>query len=217
MSTITYPLPQPQPVKVVAKIISYLFHPLFIPVYVIAYLIFLHPYAFAGLHEKQKVMKLVSLFILTVFFPSLTVFLLWRLKFADSIMLRTQKERIIPYVSTIIYFFWAWYVSKHQTENPPILVFFLLGIFLSASAALMANSFFKISMHAIGVSGAMTFMILLGLNSYEPMGLQITIATLVAGLVCSARLAVSDHDPMEIIWGFFIGALCQVVACAIVL
>ena len=162
-------------------------------------------------------MKLISFFVITVFFPALTVFLLWRLKFADSIFLRTQKERIIPYVATITYFFWAWYVSKNQPENPPALIFFCLGLFLCSSVALMANNYFKISMHGLGVGGSMAFFILLALKTAEPMGLPVAMATAVAGLVCTARLLISDHHPNEIYWGFAMGVLSQYVAWLIVM
>src|SRR4051812_42875345 len=90
-----YPLQQPQILKLVGSFFSYLFHPLFISVYVAAYLIYLHPYEFAAYDQRQKFLRLVSVFLITAFFPAITVFLLWRLKFADSIFLRTQKERII--------------------------------------------------------------------------------------------------------------------------
>jgi hypothetical protein len=211
-----FPLQQSKPLRVSGKVLSYIFHPLFIPIYVIAYLVYIHPYAFSSLQEKQKMMKLISFFVITVFFPAFTVFLLWRLKFADSIFLRTQKERIIPYVATITYFFWAWYVSKNQAENPSALVFFCLGLFLCSSVALMANNYFKISMHGLGVGGAMAFFILLAWITTEPMGLPVSIAVTIAGLVCTSRLLVSDHHPAEVYWGFFVGALSQFVAWWIV-
>jgi hypothetical protein len=161
-------------------------------------------------------MKLISFFVITVFFPAFTVFLLWRLKFADSIFLRTQKERIIPYVATITYFFWAWYVSKNQLENPPALIFFCLGLFLCSSVALMANNYFKISMHGLGVGGGMAFFILLAWVTTEPMGLPVAVATAIAGLVCTSRLLISDHHPAEVYWGFFVGVISQYVAWWIV-
>lgn len=212
----TFPLPQPKPLKILGKIVSYIFHPLFIPLYVIAYLVYIDPYAFSILQEKQKGMKMISFFVITVFFPALTVFLLWRLKFVDSIFLRTQKERIIPYVASITYFFWAWYVSKNQPENPSALIFFCLGLFICASAALMANNYFKVSMHAMGVGGAMAFFILYAFVSSEPMGLAVAISTTIAGLVCTSRFLVSDHQPPEIYWGLLIGVLSQFIAWLIV-
>jgi hypothetical protein len=216
-TTINYPLPQPTALKVAAKVLSYIFHPLFIPTYVSAYLIFSYPYSFSSFAENQKMMKLLSLFIITAGFPAITVFLLWRLQFAQSIFLRTQKERIIPYVASTIYFFWAWYVSRNQPSNPPTLVFFLLGLFLSTSAALMANNYFKISMHALGIGGGVAFMVLLGISGTAQIGLPISIATLIGGLVCTARFIISDHFPGDIYSGLFLGALCQVVAWWVVM
>ncbi len=211
-NAITYPLPQPKVLRIISKIISYVFHPLFIPVYVTAYLIYVHPYLFAAYDDKQKFLRLLSVFVITVFFPAITVFLLWRLKFAETIYLNTQKERIIPFVASIIYFFWAFWVARNLEGTPSPMVFFFLGVFLSASAALMANNYFKISLHGLGVGGAVAFMILLGTLTPEPMGIVISITTIIAGLVCTARLIVSDHHPMEVYSGVIIAVLTQFIA-----
>lgn len=208
-----YPLAQPKILRVLGSFFSYLFHPLFISVYVAAYLIYFYPYAFSRYDHKQKLLTLTFVFSITTFFPALTVFLLWRLKFASSIYLRTQKERIIPYVASITYFFWAFYVCRNMPGGPQIMTFFFLGTFLAASAALMANNYFKISMHAIGVGGAATFLILLGIVSGEPISVAIAVATIITGIVCTSRLLVSDHHPYEIYWGLVLGALSQLVAC----
>ena len=207
-----FPLPQPAILKVLGRFFSYLFHPLFISVYVAAYLIYLHPYEFAVYDHKQKLLRLVSVILITTFFPAITVFLLWRLKFIDSIYLRTQKERIVPYVASITYFFWAFFVSRNMPGSPVIMTFFFLGTFLAASAALMANNYFKISMHAVAVGGAGTFMVLLGVVTGEVMGVPIAISTLIAGVVCTSRLLVSDHHPYEIYWGLMVGILSQMIA-----
>lgn len=214
---VSYPLPQPLYLRVIAAFISYLFHPLFIAVYVSAYMIFLHPYSFAVFDEKQKMIRLFSIFFITCFLPAFTVFLLWRLKFAESIMLRTQKERIIPYVASIIFFFWAFYVSKNLPGTPATMASFFLGIFLSTSVALIANNFFKISLHALAVGGAATFMIILGVVSGAATGLPIAIAVIIAGLVCTSRLIVSDHYPFDIYTGLIIGLLFQLIAAYIML
>lgn len=207
-----YPLPQPKLLKAAGSFLSYVFHPLFISAYIAAYLIYLHPYEFAVYDHRQKALRLISVILITTFFPAITVLLLWRLKFVNSIYLRTQKERIIPYVASITYFFWAFYVSRNMPGSPQVMTFFFLGTFLAASAALMANNYFKISMHAIGVGGAAAFMVLLGLGTGETMGVPIAIATLIAGVVCTARLLVSDHHPYEVYWGLILGVLSQMVA-----
>jgi hypothetical protein len=81
----------------------------------------------------------------------------------------------------------------------------------------MANNYFKISMHAIGVGGGLAFMILLGIISTVPIGLPISIATIITGAVLTARFIVSDHQPGDIYSGLFIGALCQTVAFWVVM
>lgn len=208
-----FPISQPRILKVFASLLSYVFHPLFISAYVAAYLIYLHPYSFAVFDAQQKFLRLLSVFVITAFFPAFTVFLLWRLQFAQSVYLKTQKERIIPYVASVIYFFWAFYITRNLEGTPVIMASFFLGTFLCASAALMANNYFKISMHALAVGGAVAFMVILGVTSGQPMGVPIAIATLITGMVCTSRLLISDHHPFEIYAGLIIGALSQLVAC----
>ncbi len=92
-----------------------------------------------------------------------------------------------------------------------------LGVFLASSAALIANNYFKISLHGLGVGGAVAFMVLLGTITPEPMGMAITITTLIAGMVCTSRLVVSDHHPMEVYSGVIIAALSQFIAFRIIM
>src|SRR5258706_2685966 len=93
---------QPQVLKVIAKIISYLLHPLFIPTYVFLWLTWRFPESFSGITLTGLIFKKISVFLNASFFPAFSVFLLWRLKFIESIYLRTQKDRIIPYIITMI-------------------------------------------------------------------------------------------------------------------
>src|SRR5690349_9323551 len=88
---------QPLYLRVIAKIISYIFHPLFIPTYIFLWLALRFPYEFAGITPTGLMLRKISVFWITAFFPAFSVFLLWRLKFIDSIFLKTKKERIIPY------------------------------------------------------------------------------------------------------------------------
>jgi hypothetical protein len=76
------------------------------------------PFEFVGITEWQLNMRLFSVAWLTAFFPAFAVFLLWRLKLSDSIFLRTQKERIIPYVITMFFYWWMYYLSRNFTDQP---------------------------------------------------------------------------------------------------
>lgn len=194
-----------------AHIISILFHPLFIPTYLAAFLIYVHPYAYAGMDEKGKLFSLLTVFNNTCFIPGFFVFVLWRLKFIQSVFLRTQKDRIIPYIAAMIFYFWVWYVYKNKSEAPPAFIWMLLSTFLSSIVALMANIYCKISMHAIAIGNVLVFFILLSISGDASLE-YLMLAVLVSGLVLSARLLVSDHTSFEVYLGFFLGALCHYLA-----
>ena len=203
------------PTKLAAHFFSWIFHPLFISLFVTFFLTYIHPYVFVTLSEKAKVFNIISIFVNTVLFPALAVFLMWRLKFIQSIYLRTQKERIIPYAAAMIFYFWTWYVSKSLQDKHELFTGFLFGSFLTVIAAWMANIYFKISMHALAIGGMAFFILWVSFSGDGTSGLYPTIALLIAGIVCTSRMIVSDHRPVEIYLGFFIGILCQAIAIII--
>lgn len=208
---------QPIITRAFAYVFSFVFHPLFIPVMAAWYLAFLQPGYFTGMPSHEKWMVVLRVGFNTIFYPALTVLLLKGLGFIKSIFLKTQRERIIPYIATNIFYFWMYLVFRNQEEVPFILTSFIFGIFLASSIALLANIYFKISMHALGVgalSGLMLLIIFSGL-SYA-IFLPAVIVFILTGLVGTSRLIVSDHRPFDIYSGIFFGALCQVIAYAFV-
>jgi hypothetical protein len=206
----------PAAIRFFAHLVSYLFHPLFIPLYAAWFLAFIHPGCFAGFSEKQKIWILVRIAYTMVFFPIVTVLLLKLLGFNSSIYLKTQKERIIPYIACGIFFFWAYLVFKNQPEIPVTLTAFTFGVFLSSSVALLANIRMKISMHAIGMGGLLGLFLIIMFQSSMLMTVPLCIVFLLMGIVCTSRMVVSDHTPKEIYLGLFLGLFCQFAAAFIV-
>lgn len=202
----------PAALKIFAKVISYVFHPLFIPTYVYFFLTQAFPYEFSGLMRNDAMFRTLVVFINTAFFPAVAIFLLWRLKFIESIFLRTQKERIAPYMIVMVFYWWLWYLSKNFTDQPFELRVFFLGTFLTTPIALVLNNFYKISMHAIGVGCAAGFMVILAFLKSADMGAAVAISLLIAGIVCTARFLVSDHTNRDIYSGLLLGIFCQLIA-----
>ena len=196
---------------------SYLFHPIFIPVYVVLFLVYVHPSAFAGFSDAQKKQTVLIVGLNLVFFPLISVLLLRAVGFIESIYLRTQKDRIIPYIASGIFFFWAYTVFKQQTQYPLILTSFILGIFLASSVALIANIYFKISMHAIGMGGWIGIFLLISNTQSMLMTWPISVVLLLTGLVCSGRLLISSHKPADIYAGLFVGLITQIAAAIFIL
>src|SRR6476469_6940556 len=199
-----------------AQIVSYIFHPLFVPTFIFIWTFERFPFEFSGITPHDLFFRLVGVFWTTAFFPAFAVFLLWRLKFIASIHLKTQKERIIPYVITMFFYWWMYYLSRNFTDQPISLKYFYLGIFVCSAIALTVNNFIKISMHAIGMGGAMMYVILTCLHYHTYLGTDIAIMFLLLGIVCTARFLVSNHTQQEIYSGLFAGIICQLLAYAFV-
>ena len=203
---------QPPVLRIGAKIISYVFHPLFLPTYVFFWLLLRFPYEFAGITPMALFARKITVFWMTAFFPAFAVFLLWRLKFIDSIYLKTQRERIAPYIISMIFYWWMWYLSRNFTDQPVVLKFYFFSIFIATTAGLMCNTFFKISMHAMGVGGLLVFAVFTAFYYKLYLGADLSIVMIIAGMVCTVRLILSEHSNFEIYAGLVVGIFCQLIA-----
>jgi hypothetical protein len=213
-STVSYP----GIVRFFAYLFSYLFHPLFVPLYVTYYLVFIDPWYFNGINDQGKLGILLEVASNMIFFPMVSVLLLKGVGFIDSIFLKTQRERILPYITSNIFFFWMYLVFRNQPEVSSILTAFVFSVFLSSSVALIANIYFKISMHAIGVGGLLGLVLIITLyNSFSPVALPFALSLLIAGIVCTSRMIVSNHSPGDIYLGLFCGIFCQFIGAWFVL
>lgn len=203
--------------KIFGYFFSVILHPVFLPVYVIAFLLYIHPDAFSGFSPDAKFKTLIITAVNLVFFPLLCVLLLRAVGFVSSILLHTRKDRIIPYIAVGIFYFWAYTVFRGQSQYPDLLVFFLLGIFLASSAGLLANIYFKISMHALGMGGVLGFFLVLFVTQSILMSWPLALSILLAGVVSTARLMVSTHQPRDLYMGLLLGIVSQFVAAIYIL
>jgi hypothetical protein len=198
--------------RVVAIVLSYIFHPLFIPVYIIWLLLNTQAYMFAQFSPAEKAIALVRFFIIYSFFPLVTVLLAKGLGFLKSVYLKTQKERIIPYIASNLYYFWMCYVLRHQPDFPKEAVYLSMAIFIASCAGLMANIYMKVSMHTMGMGILLGFTGMMAMGEANNYTIYFSISLLIAGMVSTARMIASDHTPKEIYTGLVIGVLSMVAA-----
>lgn len=207
---------QPKILRFFAHILSYIFHPLFIPAYVVAVLIWLQPFNNLTIGSFYKPRMLAMVILYTAFFPGIVVFLCWRLKFIKNMYLTERTDRIIPFVASMFFYFWIYYVSRNLDYFPVSFKQFLLGVFISSAAALFANMYTKISMHGIAMGGMVGFMFRqLFIDGYFPREIAL-LALIIAGAVCTARLILNAHKPIDIYAGFFVGILCQLITSVVI-
>lgn len=207
---------QPKWLSMLAQVVSYVLHPLFIPFMVVLFVLYRHPVNVLLTDEPIRLRIAAMSFINTVLYPGIFVFLIWRLKFIPSIYLESQRDRIIPLVSCIFFYFWAFYVSRNWEVIPQAVHQWLLGVFLTSSAAMFVNIFMKISLHTLAAGGALSFFIIqTAADPNWPLGALAPVA-LLAGLVGTSRLIRRAHEPSEIYAGYLAGGICQVAAFYIV-
>ena len=194
------------------SILNYVFHPIFIPFYF--FLIFVHllPLNFKELSPLALQLRIFSVFFNTIFFPLFAVFLLYKLKFIKTIYLKNQTERIIPIVINMFFYWWMFYLYRNFMEHNVFLKSFFLGIFFSTIIALIANNFYKISLHALGLGSFFMAIILMSIHFslFIPYYWIFTVG--ICFLICNYRMKTKQHSKYDIVTGFFYAMFCQFIA-----
>lgn len=198
--------------KGISHVLSVIFHPLFVPLYGTWIIIHTHSFLFASFYGKKLFSIYFSVFANMVLLTGVTVLLLKQLKFIQSIRMHTQKDRVIPYIATMTFYFWAFLVFKHQTAIPSILTAFVLGSFLAVVIAFISNLGLKISMHALGMGGLLGLMFCSFGDPYYNITLILLIIILLCGIVGTSRLILGEHTLREVYLGFMFGIMAQLIA-----
>jgi membrane-associated phospholipid phosphatase len=191
--------------KLFANIISTLFHPLLMVTYGM-----LLALSFTYLDIYPTTLKLYLLggvFLCTVLIPGILVILMLKSGIASDMELTDKRERVMPYLlfltSNMVCLF---YLVKMQLPYWILVMF--IGICAALFLALCINFLWKISIHALGVGGL--FGAVMGISRVQMMNpYWLFIAVLiVAGLVCTARIILGKHTPMQVCAGFLLGFIC---------
>lgn len=189
-----------------ANIVSWVFVPLLMPVYGILLIFSLSFLSYAPFHTKL-------IFTLIVFganfvVPMLLVLLLKKLGMIDDIGLNGRKERLIPYIITIVCL--AGTALFLYVKMAPVWVaMFYAGGALAGLINLLVNLRWKISAHAAGIAGlvAMLIQVIKEGPSADGMVWWIVGAILTAGILGSARIWLGRHTLMQVLAGTAVGFL----------
>lgn len=197
--------------RALAMFVSYVFHPLFMPVVLLLLLYKLAPIHFAGMPQGNAFQKgsffnlLVIVAVCTVLFPLLTILLMKALGFIKDIEMHDSKDRIMPLMGIMIFYFWAHHVVSNLPGTPLIVKILLLGSFWNIIAVFMINIFFKISMHAVAAGG--TLGLVLALMIVNPINMLpvFYLFLFLAAIIGTARLLLGAHRRGEVWFGYIVG------------
>jgi hypothetical protein len=155
--------------------------------------------------------KLFSLSLLTILLPILLYFLLKTLQKVNSVQLKSTQERIFPLVinSFIIFIVAQRIFPQNQFVE---LYFFFIGILLSTLTCLMlAILKFKASIHMIASGGIFFFFIAISIHYSININGAIALFSIVIGAITTSRLHLKAHTNIELIIGFFVGLIPQLL------
>lgn len=204
---------QPKALRALAHLVSYVFHPVLMPTIMTLVLYRLSAASFAGVEPKVFTLAyIIRIGVNSAMFPIISVLLLKAVGFIESIHLRTSKERIIPLIISIIFYWWTNQIFKHEAATPVIIRILLQGSYWAVLAIFLINIFFKISMHTVAAGGVVGLMIVLMILSPISMTVPLFVALFFAGIVGTARMILKAHYPAEIWLGYIVGIAAQVGA-----
>jgi len=212
----------------VANVISIIFHPLFIVSYVFVFLMQANPYLFGYHDDKSKGLVIISVVMLSVMFPLISIFMMRALGLISGLKMADKKERIGPLIATGLFYLWLYVNIRKNDIVPEAFSFFLLGTIIALFMGLFLNSFTKISLHTIGAGGFLAGVFLISYNFtfglFEVsfpwieklyllhVNLIVLAVIVIAGLVGSSRLYLKIHSEDEIYGGYLVGIIAQIIA-----
>ena len=194
--------------KLLLRLASYIFHPLWMPFAGSLFYFLMIPRFFP---EEIIKAKLMAIAIITVFIPVVFYFLLKNLGRAENVFLENVQERRWP----LFFFALLNVMVLHQIlnfYNYPGLYYYFSGILISTIIAYLFTWLrVKVSLHMMGISGLLMFVT--GFCLYFHLYFISTIAFLIiiTGLTASSRLYYKAHSASELILGFLIGLIPQIV------
>ena len=176
-----------------------------------AFLVNAYPPVSETVAPKQRFLWLGMVSYTTILFPVLTVILLWRLKFVDSIQLKGQKERYGPLMASMLFYFWVFWVFHKEFKAPLDIQLLLFAAFLSNVLVFMATIFYKISMHTAAWGTTIVLLTYWSVH-YAAAFPYLLLGLLLAGIVGSIRFYLKAHSTKQVYVGYIVGALAALLS-----
>ncbi|MEL6810149.1 MAG: hypothetical protein AAFP76_02315 [Bacteroidota bacterium] len=187
---------------------AYLLHPLLMPL-LGAFVYYVITPRFINSEIIQA--KLFAIAIITLFVPIVLFFLLKNIGWITTLELEDVKERKIPLMLQSVLLLLIIKMVFDPYDSPEMYFFFVGILFSSISALLLVMFKLKVSLHQMGIAGATMFVIALSVHFKINMLVWIGIFIIGNGWVASSRLHTQSHTYPELILGFFVGLIPQLL------
>lgn len=190
------------------KFISTILHPIVLPTLgVFLYFVFVSQ----SFEKRLQLIVLGLVFALTYVVPVLLLLFLRNFGFIKDFQVSTIKERRFPVIFMIflLYFLGNTIIQIPTIRNLGILFY---GTSLSLTCIYVLFSVkLKSSLHLVSMGNMIGFfLIMTNINSLSMLPI-IILLILLSGILASSRLYLKAHTPVELLIGFSLGIVCQII------
>jgi membrane-associated phospholipid phosphatase len=191
--------------RTIAHIISFIFHPLLLSTYLLFILGYYFPILF-GISPQSFKLVLAFVFCFTFLLPAVNMLMFRHFGTIQSYALHERSQRYIPSITiTVIYLVMTllFYFRLPISANFIKIITLLTAL---AVVGTLVTFFYKISLHSLGMWGAIGILLPLNKGIEENTLLWPTALAIVgAGMVMSARLYLNAHTLPEVLYGGLAG------------
>ena len=194
--------------KLFLQIISYLFHPLFTPIGgTVAYFVITPKYS----PLEMQGGNILPIFILTVIIPILSFFILRNIGIVQSMSLVRTKERMLPMLIYLVLLLMILYKVIPNNYTVEIYFYFVGLVLANLSCFLLVLLNYKASLHMLGMGSLLMFLVNLSIHFEINITIALSFFVLATGLVATSRLYLRAHSRMQVVIGFLLGAVSQLL------
>jgi len=189
--------------KTMAHIFSTVFQPLLMPIYGIA-LLFVYTH-FQYTYSRSFWQIMFPVFLFSFALPSISIFVMYKLKLVSDLSLSIRRERFIPYVMALLsYSFMIFHY--YRIGMPSWFLMLTVAPIIVMIFAIIITIWWKISAHMFGVGSlvggvmGVSYFVEQTNSSY-----LIMILFILSGFVGTSRLILRRHTPGQVYAGFLLG------------
>ena len=190
------------------KFISYIFHPVLIPIVcTLLYFIIIPNH----IPRKFAYWVLIIVFVTTYIFPLLLLYFLKKVNLIKNYQLTSINERKFPifFFTSLTLVLGIW-LLKFTVVDLLAFSFFGCALALSISFILLFIKI-KASLHTLGISGLIGFISIISYEYKINLLVLLMLLFLIFGIIATSRLKLQAHKMSEVLIGFIIGLLSQLI------
>jgi hypothetical protein len=203
--------------KFTAKLISWVFLPLFMPLYALLITMYLPSLEISFYQEKTifwmnsnlKIAVFCLYFLFSFLAPAISLVLLKKSKIISNFEIDDKNERRVPIIITAIYcaaLAWFLVVKAPKGLLPPAVYLMPIGGLVAILITGILTTYSKISLHALGAGMFLGFLVAYFQFQSEFYFSIIIGASLLGGVIMSARVYLEKHSLSQSFSGYSIGA-----------